>query len=283
MSEPSPRRRLTGRAAIACALLAVPLTASIAFASAEPDALDLPEFTPTAMPAAVMAQGDEALAAGDRELERAEREMASAQGETLQIERQVENDNGVVRETIRMNGKDWSELTAAEKARVRAELAEARVDMRQARDDAGAIAEREHEAESRREWARERVAYAENRKQWAESRLEWAESRREWADARAEARAEANGAVAEAVAVAMHSVPEVVEKCIDPKQPVVTRQTIKGTSVIYTCESAGERIALDAVRSARGAIAADRSLSDSLRAEILRELDAEIRDLEAAI
>ena len=53
--------------------------------------------------------------------------------------------------------------------------------------------------------------------------------------------------------------------------------------MMYVCDSAGDRIALKALRETRQSIERNEGLSDEIRAEILRDFDREIADLEASI
>ena len=285
MSDISPRRRIAGRATLASAFLAVPLTASVCFAevSAMPtsdevavvEAAPLADFAypvPPAAPAAPEAPLPAAypeaplprvapeapLAPPAPDHERAMADAARAKADARRA----------LAEAKRIE-KRW---TSREYDEGRKAWAESRIAY----------------AESRQDWAEGRIAYAEGRKDWAEGRVAYAEAKREKAEAKAEARhakleAETEAAVAQAVAQAMAAVPEVIEKCVYPDQPVTTKVKSNGKTVMYVCETAGDRIALSAIRGARTAIAKDRSLDAETRAEILRDLDEEIAELESSL
>ncbi|MDG5747401.1 M56 family metallopeptidase [Qipengyuania sp. XHP0207] len=278
MDDVTPRRRMVARSGIAAALLALPMTASICYSSALASPLDarlaaaevppppqaplppeapeppLPPEAPLAPPAPNAAEiwFDE-----QRDELREERREERAERQLERQERRIE----------------------------RAEqLREARVEAR-----------RDWE-EGRKEWARGRIAYAEGRKQWAEGRVQWAEGRKQWAEGRvqhavarsdhAKAEAQAYGwseanqrEIEKTVELALRHVPKVVESCRYPDQPVTSLEASDGSVVMYVCETAGDRIALKALKSARAGIAASTNLSDETRREILRELDSEIAQL----
>ena len=250
MSDISPRRRLTGRAAIASAFLAVPLTASICYAEGAPGVLvasaqaaeaEVDEWTEADVRqeqeemAEVEVEIDREFDEAERELAEAERELAEAEREFAEIERELAEGGEVLRQGrhVRVNGKDWGRLDEAERAELRAEMAELR-------------------------------------RQFAED---------------GELRREIHLAVAEAQAGAMKaraSAPRVVEACKDDYAPVTSQTDAKGRTTLFICETAGDRIALRAMRQARTAIASEKSLSTSQREEALRELDREIAELEAS-
>ncbi|MBX7515413.1 M56 family metallopeptidase [Qipengyuania sp. GH38] len=282
MSDISPRRRIAGRATLASAFLAVPLTASFCFAevSAMPTSdevavvgsaplADLAYPVPPAPPEAPLPAGypeaplppvapEAPLAPPAPDFERA---MADADRAKADARRALAEAKRVEK---RWASRDYDEGRKA--------WAESRIAY----------------AESRQDWAEGRIAYAEGRKDWAEGRVAYAEAKREQAEAKAEARhakleAETEAVVAQAVAHAMAAVPEVIEKCVYPDQPVTTKVKSNGKTVMYVCETAGDRIALSAIRGARKAIAKDRSLNAEIRAEILRDLDEEIAELESSL
>jgi hypothetical protein len=146
---------------------------------------------------------------------------------------------------------------------------------------------REERAEGRKEWARGRVAYAEGRKQWAEGRIQWAEGRVQHAIAQQD-RAEAHAyglsdaeikEIEKSVELAMRHVPEVVESCRYPDAPVTSIEGRDGRVTMYICETAGDRVALKALKRARAGIAHSTNLSAETRREVLRDLDREIAEL----
>lgn len=277
MSDISPRRRWAGRSGIVAALLALPLTATICYSEAiaapEPPAPPAAPFAPNAPVAPdapeppeapepdldqdidleidrvveiEMQQAEEEMARAERELDRAERKME-------RVERDLESGDHkrIAKHRIEWNGKDWQDLTAAEREKVRKDLRETRRKM----GDNGEI--RREMAKAHREIQRE---LGENGEMRREIRL---------------AVAEAQAAGVEARAMA----PKVVMECRDEDSPVTTETDSSGKTTMFVCESYGDKIALKAMRSARKAIAIDRNLSNEERAEALRELDREIADL----
>ncbi|MXP40877.1 hypothetical protein GRI75_04360 [Altererythrobacter soli] len=87
-----------------------------------------------------------------------------------------------------------------------------------------------------------------------------------------------------AMAEVRHNVPEVVERC-DSDEPVSHVTLSDGRQRIVICARAIERQARDGARSglrqARSAVARSTGMSASAKAEVLRDLDEEIADLEA--
>ena len=228
MSDISPRRRLTGRAAIAAAFLAVPLTASIAYAESvntgdtamsvapvppappKPPLADLPP-NPPAPPSPPVPE------AGEWELEEAEREMELAEREIERAAEEVERSRRELQEVRR-------ELGAGSELR---------------RDLSRAVAQTEKEARAAR---------------------------------------------FEAFAVAEHArayAPRVVMACRNSDQMITTEEDSDGRVTMYVCEANADKLALNALRSARSAIAIERNLTDAQRAEALRSIDEEIAELES--
>jgi beta-lactamase regulating signal transducer with metallopeptidase domain len=262
MSDISPRRRLTGRAAIATALLAVPLTASIVYAEDAPSVLaaaaqaaEVEEWTAaevrqeqTAPDVQIDRQFDEA----ERDLADAERDFDQAEREIVEIEREIEagEDRKIVKRKIRYNGKDWSEMSEADRAKFREEMSE----LRQKFGENGEL--REEMRELRRQ-------FGENGEMRREIRLGVAE-------------AQAGAAHAHAMA------PQVVVSCKDEYSPVSSRTDADGKTTLFVCETAGDKIALRAIKQARATIASEQSLSTEERAEALRALDEEIAEMERA-
>ena len=250
MSDISPRRRLTGRAAIASAFLAVPLTASIAYAesaqsafAASAQAAEVDEWTDADVQqeqeelAQVEIEIEREFDEAERELDQAERDFDEAERKLVEIEREIERgeDGKLVERKIRYNGQGWEDMSDAERAEVREEMAELR-------------------------------------QQFAED----GEMRREIRIAAAEAQADARAAVAEAMAAA----PRVVMKCKDKENLVTTEQDSDGKVMMFVCEANADRMALNALRSARSAIAMERNLTDRERAEALRSINEEMARIE---
>lgn len=263
MTDHSRRRRVAARGAVAAAVLALPMTASICYVGVSPaTAGDTPEPTE-----AVWALADtEQPVSVDRNVEhilkRAELAHLDVEAMTEMIEDRVER-----AETIRER---------AEESRERAE------ELRE-----------EHLADGRREWTEDRIRYAQDRKQWADGRVQWAESRAASAESQAKsarARAVAHAewtndlgeTIGKSVVIGMANVPEVIEDCRYPDNPVTSIEN-DGRVTMYICDTAGDRLALKALRQARQGIETNSRLSDEMRQEILRDLDEEIRELKRAI
>ncbi|MXO46678.1 hypothetical protein GRI69_00165 [Erythrobacter vulgaris] len=262
MSDISPRRRLTGRAAIATAFLTVPLTASIVYAEDAPrvlaaaaQAAEVEEWTA----AEVRQEETTPEVQIDRQFDEAEREFADAERgfdederEIVEIEREIEagEDRKIVKRKIRYNGMDWSEMSEADRAKFREEMSELR------------------------------QKFGEN----GELREEMRELRRQFGE-NGEMRREIRLAVAEAQAGAAHAramAPQVVVSCKDEYSPVSSRTDADGKTTLFVCETAGDKIALRAIKQARATIASEQSLSAEERAEALRSLDEEVAEMERA-
>ena len=267
MEDVTPRRRMVARSAIAASLLAVPMTATIGYSTAvaapaddgEAVAAFLPEM-PLAPPVPEAPLPPEAPLAPEPP---ADPEVWS-QDELEELREDLREQRLERREQRR----EWRE--------------ERQEKLREARLEA-----REEQAEGRKEWARGRVAYAEGRIQWAEGRKQRAEGRVQHAVAqqdRAEAHAYAMSDaeiehIEKSVELAMRHVPEVVESCRNPDAPVTSIEGRDGHVTMYICETAGDRLALKALRQAREGIAHSANLSAETRREVLRDLDEEIAEL----
>lgn len=263
MSDISPRRRLTGRAAIASAFLAVPLTASICYAEGAPSALvaaaqaaEVDEWTD----ADVQQEQDEMAEVeidierefdeAEREFTKAEREFDEAERKFVEIEREIERgeDGKLVKRKIRYNGKGWEEMSEAERAKFKAEMAELR----------GQFA---NDGELRMEMRKLRSDMAENGKMRQEIRLAVAEAQAGAAEARVNA-------------------PRVVMKCTGSDELITTKEDSDGRTTMFVCEANADKLAMNALRTARSAIATERNLTAEQRAEALRSIDEEVARLE---
>ena len=281
MDDGSRGRRWAARGAVAAALLAVPMTASISYAEpvAAPEAPAAP-FAPTAAVAAAFAAPDAPPAPaapdappapeepGEREFiaaqeRRIEREFIRAERDIERAEREIER----ARETVaraerdparhaRWDGRDWDQMSDKEKRAFKKEMAQLRKDLA----DGGKVQRELQQIEARQ--------------------VDRAESRREVQVALAEAHAEAAQVRAEAVAEkAVASAPKVVMKCLDKDRAVTTKVDAKGRTTMYVCESYGDMVALKALKHTRKSIASDSKWSNETRAEILADIDAEIARL----
>ncbi|WP_345723737.1 M56 family metallopeptidase [Qipengyuania vesicularis] len=261
MSDISPRRRLMGRGALASAFLAVPLTATICFAEVSASEVPEPPQPPSPavwaeVPAPPAPPAPPEPSEFDREFDEVEREIAEAQieieearREIIEIERELAGEHGSKskRRHVVVNGKEWDELDAEERAELRAEMAELRAQLAEG-------------GELHMEMEKLRKQFGENGEMRREIRLALAE-------------AEQAGAIASANA------PKVVVSCKDEFTPVTSETDANGKTTLFVCETATEKMALRAMTQARAAIASEKSLSAEERAEALRSLDAEIAEL----
>ncbi|WP_421991666.1 M56 family metallopeptidase [Qipengyuania sp.] len=272
MTDDSRRRRFAARGAVAAAVLALPMTASICYVGASPAlASAAPEMTEVVHP---VGYEDEQPVARRAELA------------FLDTEAMAE----VVQERVEER---------------REQAAEARERAHALREEAHRMRERAHArredhsaeySEERKQWVEGRIQFARGRQQWADGRLQWADGRVQHAKNEAkhsEARAvvyasageweeELGEAIEESVALAMNHVPEVIESCRYPDSPVTTIHK-DDKAVMYICDTAGDRLALKALKNARRGIETDDRVSEETRREILRDLDAEIRELKRSI
>ena len=267
MSDISPRRRLTGRAAIASAFLAVPLTASIAYAesakrayAASAQVAEVDEWTDadiqqeqeemTQVEIEIEREFDEA----EEEFTKAERDFDEAERKFVEIEREIERgeDGKLVKRKIRYNGKGWEEMSEADRAKFREEMAGLRQQFAE-------------DGEMRREMREMRREFGEN-----------GELRRDIRLAVTEAQSEA----AEAHAKAMAFAPRVVMKCKDKENLITTEEGSDGKVTMFICEANADRLAVNALLTARSAIATERNLTAEQRAKALRSIDDEIARLD---
>lgn len=261
MADISPRRRLAARALLAGAALALPLTATVSYSRvtapaappAAPGVLAAPESpaAPEAPPAPPLPGVglEHEFTAIEQGFEAAEQGLESAETEMLEIEHHIETTDGrsTLNQRISWNGKDWNELTPAEREAAKQHLRETRAQLAENGD-------------LRRDMENLRRDLAEN-----------VQMRREISIAVAEADAAAAQARAEA--------PRVVMACKDSTNYATTQQNADGGITMYVCEANAEKLALNALRTARSTIASERNLTRAQRAEALRSIDQEIADL----
>ena len=275
MTDHSRRRRFAVRGAVAAAVFALPMTASIGYAEGiaahvpeEPFALQTPvaPLSPPApeapdAPQAPEPPSDREFVAAmertiEREFDRAERDIERAERE---LERARESMARVERDPARharWDGRNWDQMSDKEKRAFKKEMAQLREDLA----DGGKVQRELQQIEARQ--------------------VDRAESHREVQLALAEAHAEVAQVRAEAVAEkAIASAPKVVMKCLDKDRAVTTKVDAKGRTTMYVCESYGDTVALKALKHTRESLAADRNWSDEMRAEILADIDAEIERL----
>ena len=274
MTDGSRRRRIAARGAVAAAVLALPMTASIRYSEAIAAAPEAPvapfapeaPVAPLAPEAPVAPDFDDEFSEIERDFDRAEEDFARAERDFEQAEREMrdierdldsDHDKRRVRHRVVWNGKDWDAMSAEERRELKKEMK----DLREKFAEGGEF--RREMEELRRELAEEdRETQREIRIAMAEARAGAAEARASAAHARAAARA-----------------PQVVMECRGEDSPVTTQVDADGQTTMFVCESFGDKIALKAMKSARYAIQIDRNLSDRDRAEALRELDEEISSL----
>lgn len=288
MEDVSNRRRMVARSAIAASLLAVPMTGSICYSTAVAAPADdeqavaafLPEI-PLAPPAPEAPLTPEAPLApeppeapdvwSDDEREERREELREQRQERQEERREWrEERQEEMREARHEARREWEES--------RKEWAEGRKEW----------------ARGREQWAQGRIAYAEGRKQWADGRIQWAEGRKQMAESQVQqALARRDQAtmgvhvmteaelkqIEKSVEIAMKHVPEVIESCRYPDAPVTSIKGHDGRVTMYICETAGDRIALKALKSARAGIASSTHLPEDTRREVLSELDREIAEL----
>ena len=275
MTDHSRRRRFAVRGAVAAAVFALPMTASIGYAEGiaahvpeEPFALQTPVAPPQPLapeapdaPQAPEPPSDREFVAAmertiEREFDRAERDIERAERE---LERARESMARVERDPARharWDGRNWDQMSDKEKRAFKKEMAQLRKDLA----DGGKVQRELQQIEARQ--------------------VDRAESRREVQLALAEAHAEVAQVRAEAVAEkAIASAPKVVMKCLDKDRAVTTKVDAKGRTTMYVCESYGDTVALKALKHTRESLAADRNWSDEMRTEILADIDAEIERL----
>ncbi|MBO6526211.1 M56 family metallopeptidase [Erythrobacter sp.] len=272
MTDDSRRRRFAARGAVAAAVLALPMTASICYVGASPA-------------------------------------LASAPPEMTEVVHPVgyEDEQPVARraELAFLDTEAMAEVVQERVEERREKAAEARERAHALREEAHRMRERAHArredhsakySEERKQWVEGRIQFARGRQQWADGRLQWADGRVQHAKNEAEhseARAvvyasageweeELGEAIEESVALAMNHVPEVIESCRYPDSPVTTIQK-DDKAVMYICDTAGDRLALKALKNARRGIETDDRVSEETRREILRDLDAEIRELKRSV
>lgn len=271
MTDDSRRRRFAARGAVAAAVLALPMTASICYVGAAPaQASALPVAAPdmTEVVAPIPSPG----------------ELAKPVAPELVFL----DEDGLIEVALERRELADKQREQAEERRERAEEQRERAwEMERERQWERA---RTSYAQGRQQWAAGRVEYARSRQQWADGRLQWAENRVEHSKEKAkrkEAKALASAgwsedmgeAIAHSVSTAVSHVPEVINDCRYPETPVQVVEKASGKITMFVCESAGDRIALKALISARAEMAADDEMPANFREEILRDLDREIKKL----
>jgi len=255
MSDPTPRRRMAGRALLGAGLLALPLTASISYAAGEsmiaaPEAPEAPEPPaapeppqPPAAPEAPEAPEAPTILLVDPDAPGA----PAAPGDATVTERV------------------WRDADGKER-RVRV--------VTRGRPDGEALA-RELEALEGLDKAEREEMLADLRAGLAEADRALADLPRIIAEAQAEAdsaRAEAAGARAEADRQRVI----VKQECKPGSEEVSETATKDGTRIVSICRSRIYASARKGLEEARAEIAADRDIPEETRKQILRTLDVQI-------
>lgn len=251
MSDLSPRRRLAARVSIACAFVAIPVTASIGYAEAVTAAEEVPAEvaapvapeppTPPAPPASA-------------EFSEIDGSEEDARQSIVQVDRTVDDDGRVreVRRVFRVEGKDSDDHD-----RLTREF------------------DRLHEDLARNEELR--AALAEHGGRLDDPEFE---KKVQQKIAVMERRLSENGSIQRQIRIAARAAenaPEVVVTCRNDARKVVTKTRLPdGRERLYVCETAGETLARDAIVKARDAIASDRHMSAEARASALAALDGEL-------
>lgn len=246
MTEVSTGRRRIGIAAITTTALALPLTASIAYAEADaPESpATLAAGTASLAPSAPNALSDESPAeAPEVRIVRDIEEITEEDGQTvIELDREVDGERRVIRRVVRHDGPMSAQERTELMAEIEEELAEAREEIEEAM------------RESR------------------EARMEaMAEAR----EARREAMEDAREARAHALASGQH---RVEWSCEDGKASSEVTAA-DGTTVTRICKAEILAGALEGLVEARKEIARDPEIPAETRKRILRELDESIANM----
>lgn len=269
MKDDTRGRRIAARGAVAAAVLALPMTASICYVGASPAlASAVPELTDVAAPVdpqpvakrAELASFDsEAFARDlqarvDKQFEKAEREIERAEHQARKAERL-----GEVR--IDWKGWNWDAMSMEERYEFKREI-------KRIREEFGPGSEFQREMEKLREKHSDKAEWK------REMHAAMAEARAEAAQANAEAMQEASEAHAEAMAEARAAIAKSRVKCGNKD----IRQEFKSDSGAATviCDTKIHASAVAGLREARAEIAADATMPKSVKVEILRSMDKEI-------
>tara|TARA_R110000751_G_scaffold2018_17_gene10211 strand:- start:303256 stop:305004 length:1749 start_codon:yes stop_codon:yes gene_type:complete len=280
MTDHSRRRRFAVRGAVAAALFALPMTASIGYAEGiaahvpeEPFALQTPVVplsplapeapeAPDAIEFHAIEQGFERAerqrerAAEKRELAAEKREQAAEKYEQAEEKREKADEKR--RQADKLRAKHLASYTAD-----RQQWVEGRI---------------EH-ARGRQEWAVQSIAAAERRVEHAEATSRRMEAHVEMGDEWGE---KLDKEIARSVAVSIDQGPRVIESCRYPDVPAKTVKS-NGEVLLYICDTAGDRIALKSLVKTRDKIAGSTNLPDEVRRDILKDLDEEIRELKRLV
>lgn len=257
VSDISTRRRLSGRALLLVGALALPLTASISYASAQdvpaPPAPPAPTAnvpvppTPPVPPAPVVPPAPP---------------LPTAVQVAPEVEIDIDADEDVEAEMERLEEK----LEKQEEARERRMM---RIEQRIEKD----AKERERRIEKR--------VHRQTHKSW--SKEDKAKFRQEMKELRTELAADGqfHKEMKLAIAEANAQAPEVVVKCRTGQTEVVEEGVSdSGQNQLFVCKANAMKHARKAIASARAAVEGDDSLSASERAEALRSLDEASRSLD---
>ncbi|QIG52795.1 hypothetical protein G6N82_00230 [Altererythrobacter sp. BO-6] len=259
MNNPSRRQQWLGRGLMAGALVALPLTATISYADAPPEvpappAPPAPPAAPGAPPAPAAPEAPAAPAAPDADF---------AWGEDVQVNT---SDDGKIRTVVLRKTRE-GEPGPGEKHETRVVW----IGDKQGQLSAEEKAEMEREIRAAMEESR-READVARREADREMRLARREADREMAQARREIRLAFKD-----MESARGEMVQLDFDC-DGALEVSEDKGAKGPRKVVLCKSDVMTSALAGLKAAREAIAKDGSMSDEIRAEVLRSLDEEIRN-----
>lgn len=255
MNHVSPRRRLAGRSLLAAALVALPLTATITYAEARQDAPLAPEAP----------QAPDAPAPGDRQITIIDHPGGADPDDRDLHTRVIEQDGKTI---VFKSNKELSEAEVKERiARAEASMAEA--EARVAEGEARKEERRVHRmvirnGEEQMSKAEREAMHRELKDAMREMHTEMAEARKQMRLAFKEMEA-AQGAQAE------------IDFTCDTEVAGDSKGE-QGKHKIRVCRSEIMASALEGLKSARASIAADKSIPDEARDEVLRSLDQEIEN-----
>jgi beta-lactamase regulating signal transducer with metallopeptidase domain len=288
MSDMSPRRRLLGRSLVGAAALALPLTASFSYASAQvTDPLTPPmPVEPSAAPETVRAFGD--VSAPETPATPDAVPAESPEGRHIVLRRQGEDGKPVLREfTLRredgapmppnaphfeFHGQgNWADPDFEAKMEAWGQ------EMEKWGKEWGEKWGRQYSEQAQAQAAQARAQAAQERNQaLAEAAQARSAARAEAAQARSEARVES--AQARAQALAWNDTPRIVRNC-DGNERGGPR-TENGRKVVVICQPQVSVQLRSSLRQARDSIASNPQLSPDIRDEILADLDDEIERIE---
>lgn len=267
MTDLSTRRRRAGHLLLGAAALALPLTASVSYAQEDVPTPPAPPAPPSAVALPAPPEPPEAPLPADAKLP-----PVPAGAHRIVIEEESADGSKKQRQVIVMRSTDAADDGAATQAPVRIER---RVIRRGADGKVVEPDSAEFEAHMKK-FEKEMERFGER----MEKSIVIDERRVAQATARAAVHAEAAARSADLAAIAIARAPRVIEDCSGTER-VRETSSADGKRVIRICQSRANAQALAGIRQARNSIARNRHLPADTRAEVLKELDEEIADLES--